>query len=211
MNPTRNICIGTVYRDGLLVELGQLRTRKCLSVNWRGTTSVFQPFQFLEEAQVVAAVRGRLATAGLSLLRWEIKREPGRGDYEPIRCVVGRLRCPHSRAVQENMVWRKNKELMNADEKTAVLIFAQRMQAKLVENMHKGGRENWLKDPVADLLARLGNEVVELEDAIAWADLGVPAKVSVADHAVMVANECADIANFAMMISDWYLERAKAL
>ena len=81
---------------------GATRSRKCLSVNWRGTTSVFQPFQFLEERQLLAAVRGRLAMAGLSLLQWEIKREAGRGDYEPIRCVVGRLHRPHSRAVQEN-------------------------------------------------------------------------------------------------------------
>ena len=102
MTPNRNICLGTVYRDGLLVELGQLRSRKCLSVNWRGRTSVFQPFQFLEERQLLEAVRGRLAMAGLSLLQWEIKREPGRGDYEPIRCVVGRLHRPHSRAVHEN-------------------------------------------------------------------------------------------------------------
>ena len=99
---TRYICVGTVYRDGLLVELGQLRSRKCLSVNWRGQTSVFQAFQFLDERQLVEAVRGRLVMAGLRLLQVEFKREPGRGDYEPIRCVVGRLHCPHSRAVQEN-------------------------------------------------------------------------------------------------------------
>ena len=66
---TRNICIGTVYRDGLLVEYGQLRSRKCLSVNWRGQTSVFQAFQFLDERQLLEAVRGRLAMAGLRLLQ----------------------------------------------------------------------------------------------------------------------------------------------
>ena len=102
---TRNLCIGTVYRDGLLVEYGQLRTRKCLSVNWRGQTSVFQPFQFFEERQLVEAVRGRLAMAGLKLLQVGFKREPGRGDYEPIRCVVGRLYFPHSRAVEVNRMW----------------------------------------------------------------------------------------------------------
>ena len=105
----RNICIGTVYRDGLLVEYGQLRSRKCLSVNWRGQTSVFQPFQFLDERQLLEAVRGRLAMAGLRLIQVEIRREAGRGDYEPIRCVVGRLHCPHSRAVQVNRMWHANK------------------------------------------------------------------------------------------------------
>lgn len=109
MKTSRNICIGTVYRDGLLVEYGQLRSRKCLSVNWRGQTSVFQPFQFLDERQLLEAVRGRLAMAGLRLIQVEIKREAGRGDYEPIRCVVGRLHCPHSRAVEVNRMWHANK------------------------------------------------------------------------------------------------------
>jgi len=113
---TRNLCIGTVYRDGLLVEYGQLRSRKCLSVNWRGQTSVFQAFQFLDERQLVEAVRGRLAMAGLKLLQVEIKREAGRGDYEPIRCVVGRLHCPHSRAVELNRMWQSWNIKLTPDE-----------------------------------------------------------------------------------------------
>ena len=113
---TRNLCIGTVYRDGLLVEYGQLRSRKCLSVNWRGQTSVFQAFQFLDERQLVEAVRGRLAMAGLKLLQVEFKREPGRGDYEPIRCVVGRLHCPHSRAVEVNRMWQSWNIKLTPDE-----------------------------------------------------------------------------------------------
>jgi hypothetical protein len=113
---TRNLCIGTVYRDGLLVEYGQLRSRKCLSVNWRGQTSVFQAFQFLDERQLVDAVRGRLAMAGLRLLQVEIKREAGRGDHEPIRCMVGRLYRPHSRAVQVNRMWQSWKLKLSPDE-----------------------------------------------------------------------------------------------
>jgi hypothetical protein len=143
MTPTRNICLGTVYRDGLLVELGQLRSRKCLSVNWRGRTSVFQPFQFLEERQLLEAVRGRLAMAGLSLLQWEIKREPGRGDYEPIRCVVGRLHRPHLRAVHENRMvqgWKLVKEIHDAP----ATMTEDEMQAAMAEVAMAFGRKETL-------------------------------------------------------------------
>jgi hypothetical protein len=38
-----------------------------------------------------------------------------------------------------------------------------------------------------------------------------PVRLSAKEYAEAVANECADVANFAMMIADGYLERAKAL
>lgn len=96
---------------------------------------------------------------------------------------------------------------MNADEYTAVMIFARRMQAKLDKHMDKGGRANWLGDSPAALLLRLEDEMEELQREH---EAG-PVRVSAREHAEAVANECADVANFAMMIADGYLERAQAL
>ena len=95
---------------------------------------------------------------------------------------------------------------MNANEQTAVLAFAQRMEAKLAKNIRKGGRGNWLNTRVSVLLDRLLDEVIELEGELEKHPGEGPK-----EHAEAVANECADVANFAMMIADWYLERAKVL
>ena len=95
---------------------------------------------------------------------------------------------------------------MNANEQTAVLIFAQRMEAKLAKNIRKGGRGNWLNTRVSVLLDRLLDEVIELEGELEKHPGEGPK-----EHAEAVANECADVANFAMMIVDWHLERAKLL
>ena len=102
---------------------------------------------------------------------------------------------------------------MNANEQTAVpgrgsaLIFAQRMEAKLARNIHKGGRGNWLNTRVSVLLDRLLDEVIELEGELE--KYAGPPGEGPKEHAEAVANECADVANFAMMIADWHLERAK--
>ena len=69
-----------------------------------------------------------------------------------------------------------------------VLEFAQDMQKKLNENSHKGGWGNCL---FIYLLNRLEEEVAELRDAM----------VSNQKREVVIA-ECADVANFAMMITD---------
>jgi len=95
---------------------------------------------------------------------------------------------------------------MNANEQTAVLAFAQRMEAKLAKNIRKGGRGNWLNTRVSVLLDRLLDEVIELEGELEKHPGEGPK-----EHAEAVANECADVANFAMMIVDWHLERAKLL
>jgi len=71
-----------------------------------------------------------------------------------------------------------------------VLKFAERMEAKLEKNRHKGGRENWLGHHPYSLLARLKQEVAELEEA-----LGNQSFDNITD-------EAADVANFAMMIAD---------
>ena len=92
---------------------------------------------------------------------------------------------------------------MNADEQTAVLTFGLRMHAKLNQNMHKGGRENWLNDSPTALMNRLRDELVELQTAQAIAVMNRSrGKASLKEDAEAIANECADVANFAMMISD---------
>lgn len=71
-----------------------------------------------------------------------------------------------------------------------VLAFARRMEAKLAKNRHKGDRGGWLKDTPSALLRRLKVETNELEKAIQSNSCGD------------IANEAADVANFAMMIAD---------
>lgn len=76
----------------------------------------------------------------------------------------------------------------------AVQRFALLMERELVENDHKGG---WADDTPAELLRRLREEVAEVADRIkrrkAWDRENWPG---------VVASECADVANFAMMIAD---------
>lgn len=70
-----------------------------------------------------------------------------------------------------------------------VLAFAKQMEAKLAKNRHKGDREGWLKLSEGQLLDRIREEVYELENALG----GFPESV---------VQECADIANFTMMLAD---------
>lgn len=70
------------------------------------------------------------------------------------------------------------------------LLLAAAMTEKLRANDHKGGRANgWLATPPKVLLARLQQEVDELQEAIRL-------------HPERVLPEAADVANFAMMIAD---------
>lgn len=75
-------------------------------------------------------------------------------------------------------------------ETTAVLRLASEMARKLEANAHKGG---WASCPLPYLTKRLSQEVAELKRAIR-------ANKSRED----VLAECADVANFAMMIADVY-------
>lgn len=77
-----------------------------------------------------------------------------------------------------------------------VLAFAERMEAKLELNRHKGNREEWLKADVWSLWRHIGYELTELMTAM---ENGAPA--------AQIANECADVANFCMMVADWYVTR----
>lgn len=89
-----------------------------------------------------------------------------------------------------------------------VLEFAKRMEAKLEKNRHKGDREGWLNDDPDDLLERLREEVCELDNAmVAQVNATAFTRTWTAEQ---LANEAADVANFAMFLADWYLERAKS-
>jgi hypothetical protein len=67
-----------------------------------------------------------------------------------------------------------------------VMAFAVLMETKLYMNDHKGG---WRNDTPEALLERLYEEVDELKEALLV-------------KSVRIANEAADVANFAMMIAD---------
>jgi hypothetical protein len=86
-----------------------------------------------------------------------------------------------------------------------VFEFARRMEAKLDLNRHKGDREGWLKDSPEALFCRIKDELHELDIAMqqGYVRLNEPANSEM--WANKIANECADVANFAMMVADWYL------
>lgn len=71
-----------------------------------------------------------------------------------------------------------------------VLWFASQMEAKLKKNRHKGDQEGWRDCGVSYLMERLHGEFEELTRAL-----------SSTDKEDIIA-ECADVANFAMMIAD---------
>lgn len=82
-----------------------------------------------------------------------------------------------------------------------VLAFAHLMERQLRANDHKAG---WKNDLACDLIPRLREESIELEEAtnrhakrVQWGDDWV-----MEDTSVWVGNEAADVANFAMMIAD---------
>lgn len=77
----------------------------------------------------------------------------------------------------------------------AVALFARRMEDVLRKNDHKGG---WQGLDKVWLHARLLEEARELETAIRYGGN----RNTKHGHAILVANEAADVANFAMMIAD---------
>jgi NTP pyrophosphatase (non-canonical NTP hydrolase) len=93
-----------------------------------------------------------------------------------------------------------------------VLAFAERMEAKLAKNRHKGDREAWLKDNPRDLFDRIRQEMIELAVEMDTERAYREAYSDFRAHEVAekIANEAADVANFAMMVADGYLSRALA-
>jgi len=79
-----------------------------------------------------------------------------------------------------------------------VLDFAFRMEGKLAKNRHKGDRDGWLNDDPWSLVERILDETVEVQQCFT---MGSDGRVDYGD-AEELANECADVANFCMMVSD---------
>ncbi len=74
----------------------------------------------------------------------------------------------------------------------AVKVFADRMEAVLKQNDHKGG---WNKESYDYLLGKLWEEVYEVIRCF-------NAKGQPEYHKERIKDECADVANIAMMIAD---------
>lgn len=72
-----------------------------------------------------------------------------------------------------------------------VLAFAVEMERKLAKNRHKGDRKGWMKDGAHSLLNRIHDEWEELR-----------AKLDNGSTSSEIVQECADVANFALMVAD---------
>lgn len=84
--------------------------------------------------------------------------------------------------------------------------FADDMEEKLAFNRHKGDREGWAKDDPDSLFRRLEDEVEELRFVLHELRNLKQDGLNHGPHArssrISIRSECADIANFAMMIAD---------
>ena len=88
-----------------------------------------------------------------------------------------------------------------------MLAFAKRMEAKLEKNRHKGDRDGWLKDHPWNLVERVLDETVEVQECFATDGAGETWLVKTPEE---TADECADVANFCMMVADVVLSRARS-
>jgi NTP pyrophosphatase (non-canonical NTP hydrolase) len=77
--------------------------------------------------------------------------------------------------------------------------FAKLMEEQLKANDHKGG---WSDEDTDYLLGRLDEEVQELKDALVTYYFEISHRGECQKLAKNVRKECADVANFAMMIAD---------
>jgi len=76
-----------------------------------------------------------------------------------------------------------------------IKLFAERMQFKLEKNRHKGG---WDRCPIASLMNRADEEKEEFIESCKDLDYE------------QAMNECADVANFWMMIHDKLMKRRES-
>lgn len=80
--------------------------------------------------------------------------------------------------------------------------FTKIMAQKLDQNAHKGGRPAWLKENPESLFGRLEDESHELEVALIQGRVRLAEPANCQAWAARIAQEAADVANFAMMIAD---------
>jgi NTP pyrophosphatase (non-canonical NTP hydrolase) len=76
--------------------------------------------------------------------------------------------------------------------------FRQCMLKKLRVNRHKGDRQGWKASTPRDLFVRLREELSELNDALTAIEVNGNSR----ERRKRTAHEAADVANFAMMITD---------
>ena len=76
--------------------------------------------------------------------------------------------------------------------------FAERMENKLMQNEHKNG---WRNMSIEDLYARMLDEVSGLQSEINFPDQDKDA----------IIKECANVANFALMIADVVQKKSEGL
>lgn len=86
--------------------------------------------------------------------------------------------------------------------------FAKEMEAKLRENDHKG-KDGWKQWRIDALFPRIGHERDELLLALHPLKLDTMNETLTREDACEVIRECADIANFAMMIADNMREKVE--
>ena len=122
----RRLQLGTAYTRAAWIVYGRLHWQTCpFTLNWRGQTDPFQPFQFADEPALTAGARERLAVAGLRLETLELLRpawdqtETGSG-YQEVWVTVSRLRRPHERAVQVNRMRAEWRAAAKATERTEI-------------------------------------------------------------------------------------------
>jgi hypothetical protein len=104
-------------------------------------------------------------------------------------------------ALPEGTQWESLETLPRA----VVMRFAREMERKLVKNDYKGG---WEKMATVSLIRRLKMETKELEQAVHVACDYCNQEMK--SHKTDVSGECADVANFALMVFDNESRKAKA-
>jgi len=75
-----------------------------------------------------------------------------------------------------------------------VLRFALKMEEKLKDNDHKGG---WNSSSISYLMSGMDREIEELSYAV-----GQEGQIYTRKDRANIVSECADVANFAMMLAD---------
>jgi NTP pyrophosphatase (non-canonical NTP hydrolase) len=136
-------------------------------------------------ADALADLAAKLAEAERLAERWEHQSGVNFNGYQEHKARADRAEAAQVAA----------QEAMRKSVRPEVTAFAMLMERELRANDHK---TSWRKMSIHDLEKRLREEVDELSDASRWRS-GGPTEGSYARH---LGSECADVANFAMMIAD---------
>jgi NTP pyrophosphatase (non-canonical NTP hydrolase) len=149
------------------------------------------------DLDTIEKCRGRVADPAPELLSREQldgdKQDPELSRYEDR--LIDTAIAYYERADRAEAALVAAQEAMRESVRPEVTAFAMLMERELRANDHK---TSWRKMSIHDLEKRLREEVDELSDASRWRSGGTT-EGSYARH---LGSECADVANFAMMIAD---------